>query len=99
MKGPGGMLTFVLKPSHSEERARSRARAMLRSTKLFACAESLGGVESLIEAPALMTHLSIPQATREQLGIADGLVRVSAGIEHIDDQIADLEQALVRADH
>ncbi len=98
MKGAGGMLTFVLRPSHSKN-ALERARAMLRSTRLFACAESLGGVESLIEAPALMTHLSIPQATREQLGIADGLVRVSAGIEHIDDQIADLEQALVRADH
>lgn len=98
MKGAGGMLTFVLRPSHSKN-ALERARAMLRATRLFACAESLGGVESLIEAPALMTHLSIPQATREQLGIADGLVRVSAGIEHIDDQIADLEQALVRADH
>ncbi|MEO6950302.1 MAG: PLP-dependent aspartate aminotransferase family protein [Polyangia bacterium] len=98
MKAPGGMLAFVLKPSLNKS-ALERARGMLRATKLFACAESLGGVESLIEAPALMTHLSIPQATREQLGIADGLVRVSAGIEHIDDQIADLEQALVLADH
>jgi cystathionine gamma-lyase len=97
MKGPGGMITFVLKSS-SKKSALERARTMLRSTHLFACAESLGGVESLIEHPAIMTHASVPAESRAKLGISDGLVRVSCGIEHVDDQIADLAQALDRAD-
>jgi cystathionine beta-lyase/cystathionine gamma-synthase len=97
MQGGGGMLTFVLKPG-AKKSALERARSMLRSTTLFACAESLGGVESLIEAPALMTHASVPPAQRAKIGIADGLIRVSVGIEHIDDLIADLEEALARAD-
>jgi cystathionine beta-lyase/cystathionine gamma-synthase len=97
MRGGGGMMTFVLKPG-SKKSALERARSMLRSTTLFACAESLGGVESLIEAPALMTHASVPPAQREKIGIADGLIRVSVGIEHIDDLIGDLEEALARAD-
>ena len=71
---------------------------ILQSTALFACAESLGGVESLIEHPAIMTHASIPPANRQKLGIGDGLVRVSVGIEHVDDLIGDLQQALERAD-
>ena len=97
MKGGGGMITFVLKPS-AKKSALERSRGMLRATSLFACAESLGGVESLIEHPALMTHASIPPANREKLGISDGLVRLSVGIEHVDDLIGDLEQALDRAD-
>ena len=95
MKGPGGMITFVVKAG--KQSALERSRTMLRSLQLFACAESLGGVESLIEHPALMTHASIPPANREKLGISDGLIRVSAGIEHIDDMIADLNQAFGRA--
>ncbi len=96
MKGPGGMITFVVKPG--KKSALERARAMLRATTIFACAESLGGVESLIEHPAIMTHASVPPAVREKLGISDGLIRVSAGIEHIDDLISDLEEAFRRAD-
>jgi len=96
MRGPGGMITFVVKAG--KKSALERARAMLRSTSLFACAESLGGVESLIEHPAIMTHASVPPAQREKLGITDGLVRVSVGIEHIDDLIGDLSEAFARAD-
>ncbi len=96
MKGPGGMITFVVKAG--KKSALERSRAMLRATTLFACAESLGGVESLIEHPALMTHASVPPGVRQQLGISDGLIRVSSGIEHIDDQIADLQEAFARAD-
>ncbi len=96
MRGPGGMITFVIKSA--KKPALERARAMLRSTQLFACAESLGGVESLIEHPAIMTHASIPPATRQKLGISDGMIRISVGIEHVDDLIADLTEALTRAD-
>jgi cystathionine gamma-lyase len=96
MRGAGGMITFVVKPGAKP--ALERARAMLRATSLFACAESLGGVESLIEHPAIMTHASIPPATRQKLGISDGLIRISVGIEHVDDLIADLDEALKRAD-
>ncbi len=95
MRGPGGMITFVLKDG--KQKALERARVMLKSTQIFACAESLGGVESLIEHPAIMTHASIPPAVRQQLGISDGLIRISVGIEHIDDILADLAQALDRA--
>jgi cystathionine gamma-lyase len=96
MRAPGGMITFVLKSG--KKPALERARAMLRATQLFACAESLGGVESLIEHPAIMTHASIPPANRLKLGISDGLVRISVGIEHVDDLIGDLQQALEKAD-
>jgi cystathionine gamma-lyase len=61
---------------------------------VFTLAESLGGVESLIEHPALMTHATIPPAQRAQLGISDGLIRLSVGIEHVDDLRRDLENAL-----
>ena len=67
---------------------------MLERTRLFTLAESLGGVESLIEHPAIMTHASIPAETRARIGIADGLIRLSVGIEDAGDLIADLEQAL-----
>jgi len=75
------------------------ARKFLKTVKIFACAESLGGVESLIEHPAIMTHASIPPERRKALGIDDGLVRLSVGIEHADDLIADLEQALRASRH
>ena len=67
---------------------------MLERTRLFTLAESLGGVESLIEHPAIMTHASIPAETRARIGIADGLIRLSVGIKDAGDLIADLEQAL-----
>jgi cystathionine gamma-lyase len=88
MSGPGGMITFFLKGGLD------KARTMLESVKVFALAESLGGVESLIEHPAIMTHASVPEDVREKLGITDGLVRLSVGIEDGDDLLADLEQAL-----
>jgi cystathionine gamma-lyase len=96
MRAGGGMISFVVRAG--KQSALERARNILRSTTVFACAESLGGVESLIEHPAIMTHASIPPAQRERLGISDGLIRASVGIEHIDDLVADLEQAFARAD-
>jgi cystathionine beta-lyase/cystathionine gamma-synthase len=71
-----------------------RARALVEHTRIFQLAESLGGVESLISVPALMTHASVPPEMRERMGITDGLVRLSVGIEDIDDLLEDLEQAL-----
>lgn len=91
MRGPGGMISFVVRGGEES------ARALLRTVKIFACAESLGGVESLIELPAVMTHGSIPKAQREALGIADGFVRLSVGLEAIEDLMADLEAALQAA--
>jgi cystathionine gamma-lyase len=82
------MITIVLKGDIEN------ARRFLEACELFALAESLGGVESLIEHPGLMTHASIPAERRAQLGIDDGLVRLSVGIEDVQDLIADLEQAL-----
>jgi cystathionine gamma-lyase len=90
MSGYGGMVSFALR----EERGTlARARSFLKSLRVFTCAESLGGVESLAEHPAIMTHASIPPDRRRALGIGDGLIRLSVGIEHVDDLIADLEQA------
>ncbi|MDE2463143.1 MAG: PLP-dependent transferase, partial [Alphaproteobacteria bacterium] len=71
-----------------------KARSMLERCHLFALAESLGGVESLIEHPAIMTHASIPPAQRKRLGISDGLVRLSVGVENLADLQAELEAAL-----
>ncbi|HET9953717.1 MAG TPA: PLP-dependent aspartate aminotransferase family protein [Polyangiaceae bacterium] len=88
MRGPGAIVSLVLKAGEPA------ARSFLKSLRWFALAESLGGVESLAEHPALMTHASIPRETREKIGIADGLVRLSVGIEHVEDLWADLEQAL-----
>jgi cystathionine gamma-lyase len=88
MSGFGGMITFTLKGGLDA------ARKMLESVKIFALAESLGGIESLIEHPAIMTHASIPPEVRRELGIDDGLVRLSVGIEDLDDLVADLQQAL-----
>ncbi len=67
---------------------------MLERLELFACAESLGGVESLAEHPAIMTHASIPAEQRAALGISDGLIRLSVGIEGVEDLWADLDEAL-----
>jgi cystathionine gamma-lyase len=97
MSGFGGMVSFVLREG-GRTPALARARAFLKSLRVFTCAESLGGVESLAEHPAIMTHASIPPDRRRALGISDGLVRLSVGIEHVDDLIADLEQALRAAD-
>jgi cystathionine gamma-lyase len=91
MSGSGGMLTFVLRGGLEA------ATAFLKAVRIFACAESLGGVESLIEHPAIMTHASVPEATRGALGIADGLIRVSAGIENVADLVADLERGFAAA--
>ncbi len=88
MNGAGGMVTAVLKGGRAE------ARRFLERVEVFALAESLGGVESLIEHPAIMTHASIPAEIRAGLGISDGLVRLSVGIEDIDDLTADLDRAL-----
>lgn len=88
MKGFGGMISFVLKGGLK------KATSLLEKVKIFACAESLGGVESLIEHPAIMTHASVPADIRKELGIHDGLIRLSVGIEHIEDLIKDLDQAL-----
>jgi cystathionine gamma-lyase len=88
MHGFGGMVTAVL------DRDLDGTRRMLERTQLFTLAESLGGVESLIEHPAIMTHASIPAETRARIGIADSLVRLSVGVEDAGDLIADLEQAL-----
>lgn len=87
MSGFSGMITFFLKGGIDE------SRRFLENVKLFALAESLGGVESLVDHPAIMTHASIPKAVREQLGIHDNLIRLSVGIEDCDDLIADLERA------
>jgi cystathionine gamma-lyase len=86
--GYGGIVTAVLRGSLDD------TRHMLERCELFSLAESLGGVESLIEHPGLMTHASLPAAMRASLGISDGLIRLSVGIEDVNDLIADLEQAL-----
>lgn len=88
MRGFGGMISFTVKGGLGS------AKKVVESTGIFALAESLGGVESLIEHPALMTHASVPPENRAKLGIVDGLVRISVGVEHEQDLIADLRQAL-----
>jgi len=86
--GFGGIVTAVLRGGLED------ARRFLERCHLFALAESLGGVESLIEHPGIMTHASLPASTREQLGISDSLVRISVGVESVDDLIAELNDAL-----
>lgn len=88
MSGFGGMITAILKGGLES------ARRMLERCRIFGLAESLGGVESLIEHPAIMTHASIPAAQRAAAGISDGLVRISVGVEDLDDLRADLAEAL-----
>jgi cystathionine beta-lyase/cystathionine gamma-synthase len=87
--GFGGMVSFELKDD-----SLARARRFCESTRIFALAESLGGVESLIEHPASMTHASIPKDVREAAGLRDSLLRLSVGVEDADDLLEDLQQAL-----
>ena len=89
MRNFGGMISFELKEDSVEA-----AMRFASSTQLFACAESLGGVESLLGHPASMTHASIPREERLKAGLSDSLIRLSVGIEDVEDLIADLEQAL-----
>jgi cystathionine gamma-lyase/cystathionine beta-lyase/cystathionine gamma-lyase/homocysteine desulfhydrase len=89
MTGFGGMLAF-------ETGSLENARTVLKSVRLCSLAESLGGVETLISHPATMTHASVPPEERQRLGITDGLVRISVGIEDVEDLLADLDQALGR---
>lgn len=88
MKGFGGMITFFLKGNLDT------ALTFLENVHIFNLAESLGGVESLIEHPATMTHASVPPEIREEIGISDNLIRLSVGIEHVDDLLKDLDNAL-----
>ena len=89
MRGFGGMISFNLKGNRLED-----ALNIVQKVEIFALAESLGGVESLIGHPATMTHASIPKDVREQSGVVDSLIRLSVGVEDADDLIADLTQAL-----
>ena len=88
MDGFGGIISVEIKGGLR------KARRMLERCKLFALAESLGGVESLIEHPAIMTHASVPPANRKRLGISDGLIRLSVGVEDLSDLVAELDAAL-----
>lgn len=88
MNGFGGIISMNISGGMA------KSKTFLEKTKIFALAESLGGVESLIEHPALMTHASLPKDRRESIGITDGLVRLSVGLESLDDLIQDIEQAL-----
>lgn len=88
MQAFGGMISVIIQGDLNT------AKTMLSRCKLFTLAESLGGVESLIEHPAIMTHASVPAAHRKAIGIHDGLIRLSVGLEHLDDLKTDLEQAL-----
>lgn len=88
MSGFGGMITIFIKGGLKE------SKKFLENVEIFALAESLGGVESLIEHPAIMTHASVPKKVREQIGIKDNLIRLSVGIEDCDDLVNDLERAL-----
>ena len=89
MRGFGGMISFTLKGNKLED-----ALAIVKKLELFALAESLGGVESLIGHPATMTHASIPKEVREKTGVVDSLIRLSVGVEDVDDLIDDLKNAL-----
>jgi cystathionine gamma-lyase len=91
MAGGGGIVSFVI------EGGLDAARAFLENTRVFSLAESLGGVESLVNHPAIMTHASVPAETRARLGISDALIRLSVGIEDEADLIGDVEQALAAA--
>ncbi len=90
MRGAGGMISLVL------EGGLEASRRFLTGMSVFTLAESLGGVESLIEHPAIMTHASVPAEKRAMLGIDDGFIRISVGVEHVEDLLGDLERALAR---
>jgi len=87
MRAGGGMVTFLLKGGLQE------SRDFLENVKLMVCAESLGAVETLVEHPAIMTHASVPAQERLKLGILDNLIRVSVGIEDVEDILADFTKA------
>ena len=89
MRGFGGMISFTMKNNSLED-----ALQVVKKVEIFALAESLGGVESLIGHPATMTHASIPKDEREKSGVVDSLIRLSVGIEDVSDLIEDLRQAL-----
>jgi cystathionine gamma-lyase len=91
MKAPGGMMSFDIAGGLPA------AKAFLESLRVFVCAESLGGVESLAEHPAIMTHASVPAESRRALGIGDGLIRLSVGLEDVDDLTEDLERGFAAA--
>ncbi|MEM1206535.1 MAG: PLP-dependent aspartate aminotransferase family protein [Acidobacteriota bacterium] len=91
MSGPSGMISFVL------DGDLGHARRFAESVRIFQLAESLGAVESLVNHPAIMTHASVPEETRRKLGMSDSLLRLSVGIEAVDDLVADVQQALERA--
>jgi cystathionine beta-lyase/cystathionine gamma-synthase len=91
MKGPGGMISFELAGTLAQ------SSAFLKALRLFACAESLGGVESLAELPAIMTHASLTAEARRALGIGDGLIRLSVGLEDARDLRSDLEAGFAAA--
>jgi cystathionine gamma-lyase len=90
MRGFGGMISFHLKGDFEA------CKRLLRNVNVFTVAESLGGVESLIEHPSSMTHASVPKEERERVGVTDSLIRLSVGIEDAEDLIADLSAALDR---
>ena len=90
MTGFGGMITFFIKGGIAE------SRRFLESVQIFALAESLGGVESLVEHPAIMTHASVPAESRKALGIDDAMIRLSVGVENVEDLLRDLSQALAK---
>jgi cystathionine gamma-lyase len=90
MRAGGGMVSFRVEPDFNA------VKHLVMSTELFTLAESLGGVESLVNHPASMTHASVPAEKRAEFGIDDGLIRLSVGVEHVDDLIADLTQALAK---
>jgi cystathionine beta-lyase len=93
MRDFGGMLSFTLKDDSVHTATR-----LMESVELFSLAESLGGVESLINHPASMTHASIPKEERLKSGLVDSLIRLSIGVEDVEDLIADLDQALRSAE-
>ena len=90
-RGFGGMISFDLRGGLEA------SRRFLKTCELFTCAESLGGVESLVEHPAIMTHASVPADRRRELGLGDGVIRLSVGVEDESDLRADLERALAAA--
>jgi len=90
MRGFGGMVSFEM------DADRIQVEKFLKNLRIFSLAESLGGVESLIELPSRMTHKGVPPEERQSLGISDSLIRVSVGIENVDDLIEDIENAFSR---
>jgi cystathionine gamma-lyase len=88
MRGFGGMITFRVKGG------KEQASKFLKAVKVFTLAESLGGVESLCQSPAFMTHASVPAETRAKIGITDNLIRMAVGLEAVEDLVADIDNAL-----